>query len=404
MDYDVVIVGGGAGGFFSAINIAEKNAKLKVCIVEKSPKVLAKVKISGGGRCNFTHACYDPKELIEFYPRGKKELLGPFNKFASGDTLEWFGERGIDFYETQDGSIFPSSDDSQTIIDCFLQSAEKSNIDVFKNQEVVDISRKETWQVKTKNKIFYSKSLVVATGSNTKVWDLLSKINHNIIDPIPSLFTFKIKDERINELMGLVVENAEVSLKESVIDSQQGPLLITHWGMSGPSILKLSSFGARELHSKSYQSKLIVNFIPDYDLESMIAFLESIKTINSTQYVSNFNELNIPSRLWKNLVKASSIKEKENWSDITNVKLHELSSQLTEAEFNINGRFKFKDEFVTAGGVNLKEVDFRTFESKVHDNLYFAGEVLDIDAVTGGFNFQNAWTGGWVVSESISKK
>jgi len=384
------------------LSIANDGVRYSFVIdIHKSPKVLAKVKISGGGRCNFTHACYVPKELAKFYPRGQKELLGPFHKFASGDTIEWFESRGVDFYTTDDGSIFPKSDDSQTIIDCFLNLAKKYKIDIITDQQVVDINKNEIWTTRTKNKIFTSKKLIITTGSNKEIWKMISKLGHNIVEPVPSLFTFKIKDKRIDGLMGLVVENTTVSLKKSKLAEQNGPLLITHWGMSGPAILKLSSFGAREMYEKSYQNKILVNWISEYDFETIYEKLLEFREDSPKKQVAKHNPFELPSRLWKSLVEYSNITEKQNWADLNKKQLIALSTELVEGEFTVNGRFKFKEEFVTAGGVNLKEINFKRFESKIHNDLFLAGEVLDIDAVTGGFNFQNAWTGAWIISEAV---
>jgi len=402
MKYDVVIIGGGAAGFFSAVNIAEKNPKTKICILEKSQKVLSKVKISGGGRCNFTHACYIPKELAKFYPRGQKELLGPFHTFASGDTIEWFESRGVDFYTTEDGSIFPKTDDSQTIIDTFLKASNKYGIDIFTNQEAVEIKEGDVWTTKTKNKIFTSDKLIVATGSSKAMWNILENLGHSIVEPIPSLFTFKIKDIRIDGLMGVVVEKAAVSLKDSKLPEQTGPLLITHWGMSGPSVLKMSAFGAREMFKKSYQNHILVNWLPDHSFNSILDAISNLREEHPKKQVLKHNPFFLPIRLWKSLVSYSNISDKLNWADLNKKQITKLATELVQGEFAINGRTKFKEEFVTAGGVSLKEINFKRFESKLYKNLFIAGEALDIDAVTGGFNFQNAWTGGWIISEAIT--
>ena len=403
MYYDVVIVGGGAAGFFSAVNISEKNPNLKICILEKSNKVLAKVKVSGGGRCNFTHACYIPKDLSKFYPRGQKELLGPFHTFASGDTIEWFESRGVDFYTTDDGSVFPKSDDSQTIIDTFLNLSKKYGIDIYTGQEVVDVKEGENWTTRTKNKIFTSEKLIITTGSSKDIWNIMSNIGHKIVNPVPSLFTFKIQDKRIDGLMGVVVENTAVSLKGSRLPEQTGPLLITHWGMSGPAILKMSSFGAREMFEKSYQNTVVVNWLPEHSFESISDAISDLREGTPKKQVLKHNPFSLPVRLWRSLVSYSEISDKLNWADLNKKQITKLAIELVQGEFAVNGRTKFKEEFVTAGGVNLKEIDFKRFESKLHKNLFIAGEALDIDAVTGGFNFQNAWTGAWIISEAVSK-
>ena len=401
MKYDIVIVGGGAAGFFSAVNIAEKNPDLKICILEKSTKVLAKVKISGGGRCNFTHACYIPTELAKFYPRGQKELLGPFHTFASGDTIEWFESRGVDFYTTDDGSIFPKSDDSQTIIDTFLNLSKKYGVDIYTGQEVIDIKASDVWTIRTKNKMFNSAKLIVTSGSSKEIWSILSNLGHTIENPVPSLFTFKIKDKRIDGLMGVVVEKVTVSLKKSKLPEQTGPLLITHWGMSGPAILKMSSFGAREMFEKSYQNTTVVNWLPDHSFDSILAEIADLREDTPKKQVLKHNPFFLPIRLWKSLVSYCEISDKLNWADLNKKQIEQLAKELVQGEFAVNGRTKFKEEFVTAGGVNLKEINFKRFESKIHKNLFIAGEALDIDAITGGFNFQNAWTGAWIISEAV---
>lgn len=409
MHYDIIVIGAGAAGYFSAINIAEKNPTLKICILEKNDTPLSKVKVSGGGRCNFTNICSDPKELVKYYPRGNKELLGAFYKFSSKHTLEWFQNRGVEFYVAEDGSIFPKSDDSQTIIDCFINAAKNNNIDVFNNNEVVKIHANNigksideaVWSVHSVKKEFTCEKLIITTGSNKNMWKVIEHLNHDIIKPVPSLFTFKIKDSRIDGLMGLVVENVTVSIKNSKIKPQKGALLITHWGMSGPAILKLSAFGAREMNESSYQNSIYINWTNKYNTDTAYNELMSIKSINAKKKVVNDAKFDIPSRLWKNLVDRVGISVNKNWGDVNKILLKNLASELTQSEFVTNGKAKFKEEFVTAGGVNLKEINFNFFESKLHKNLFFAGEVLNIDAITGGFNFQNAWTGAWIISESI---
>ncbi len=404
MSKRVVIIGGGAAGFFTAITAAELNPELEIIIIEKSKNVLQKVKISGGGRCNVTHACFDPKELCEFYPRGKKELLGPFHQFMTGDTMEWFENRGIDLKIESDNRVFPVSNSSQTIIDCFMEASENAGVKLHLNQHVTSISKlKDQYKITTKTDEYTADILVVAAGSSPKFWSLLSvQLNHSIIPPVPSLFTFKINDNRIREIPGVSVANASVSIVNSAFESS-GPLLITHWGISGPAVLKLSAFAARHLAEKDYQYNVLVNWLsqtPYIILEQ----LKRIKTKVSKKQVflkSPFPE--IPKRLWENLVLASEIERDQRWADLSNIQLDNLTNQLTNSIFNANGKTTFKEEFVTAGGVDLKEINFKRFESKKHKNLFFAGEVLDIDAVTGGFNFQNAWTGGYIVGKTIAE-
>lgn len=402
IEKDIIIVGGGAAGFFAAINIAEQNPELKVAILERGKEVLTKVKVSGGGRCNVTHAEFIPQELTRNYPRGEKELLGPFHTFMTGDTIEWFEKRGVELKIEDDGRMFPVSNSSQTIIDCFLYEAKKHNVTIFKNQPVTTIINKEqSWQLETKTEVFTCKKLVVATGSNPKIWKLLETLGHTITPPVPSLFTFNIKDDRLTEIPGVVAQDVEIE----VIDTQlfsEGPLLITHWGMSAPSILKLSAFGALELAKRDYKFQIRINFVKQ-GFEEVIAQLKDIKQTHSKKTIANYTQFNLPKRLWLQLVIASKIKAEMRWADINKQQIETLAAQLTQAVFNVDGKSTFKEEFVTAGGINLKEINFKTFESKKHKNLYFAGEVINIDAVTGGFNFQNAWTGAYIVSQNITK-
>jgi len=399
----VAIIGGGAAGFFAAITIAETNPNLEVVILEKGNKVLQKVKVSGGGRCNVTHACFDPKELTSFYPRGNKELLGPFHQFMTGDTMEWFENRGVELKIESDNRVFPVSDSSQTIIDCLLNSAKKAGVILKLNQKVESISKtNDQYKITTSSDEFIADKLVIAAGSNTKFWDMLTKLEHTIIPPVPSLFTFKINDKRIKDISGLSVSNATISIVNSSFESS-GPLLITHWGISGPAVLKLSAFSARLLAEKNYQYNVIVNWISKSFLE-VFEKLKNIKKENHKKQVglrSVFRE--IPKRLWENLVIASEISLEQRWADLSNKQLDNLANQLTKSVFNANGKTTFKEEFVTSGGIDLKEINFKRFESKLHKNLFFAGEVLNIDAVTGGFNFQNAWTGGYIAGKAIAE-
>ena len=400
--YDIIIVGGGAAGFFTAINIVEKNPKLKVAILERGKSVLEKVRISGGGRCNVTHACFVPNELVKFYPRGEKELKGPFHQFCSGDTIEWFEKHGVELKIEEDGRMFPVSNSSQTIIDCFLKATQKLKIDVLTGHSVQELYQGENyWKISTNHEVFSCQKVVMATGSNPKMWELLQNLGHSIIEPVPSLFTFNIKDVRIKDLMGLSTV-ASVKVKKSKLHAF-GPLLITHWGMSGPGILRLSAWGARELADKKYQFAIQVNWLNETDFEEAIDLLKTIKEENSKKLVSKYAHFELPKRLWENLVKASGITEETKWADVNKKQLNTLAEQLTNAEFQVNGKSTFKEEFVTAGGIDLKEVNFKTMESKVLPNLFFAGEILNIDAITGGFNFQNAWTGGFIVAENIAQ-
>jgi len=433
INYDVIIIGGGAAGFFAAINIAEFNPDLKVCILERGNEGLQKVKVSGGGRCNVTHAEFVPSELVLNYPRGEKELLGPFNQFMTGDTIEWFEKRGIELKIEEDGRMFPITNSSQTIIDCFLSEVKKLQVEVLYNKSVVGLSpraQSRGFEILTKNQVYSCDKLLIATGSNTKIWKMLEGLGHTISQPVPSLFTFNIKDNRIKDIPGVVVNNVQVKvLKElstfgEIEDSTKpnkinrmsqiprrdkeadlvsnGPLLITHWGMSAPAILKLSAFGALELAKRNYNFKIEINFIQT-SFEDCFAILKEVKLSTIKKTIINSPQFGLPKRLWKKLVYAANIDKEVRWADLNKLQLENLSNQLTQAVFAVEGKSTFKEEFVTAGGVNLKEINFKTFESKLHNNLYFAGEVINVDAVTGGFNFQNAWTGAYIAARAISK-
>nr|WP_294936303.1 NAD(P)/FAD-dependent oxidoreductase [uncultured Flavobacterium sp.] len=400
-NYDILIVGGGAAGFFTAINIAETNPNLKIAILERGKEVLTKVRISGGGRCNVTHACFIPNDLVKFYPRGEKELKGPFHQFCSGDTIEWFERHGVELKIEDDGRMFPVSDSSQTIIDCFLSATQKLGITVLTGQSVQSIFKGETyWKVDTNHQSFKCDKLVIATGSNPKMWEMLETFDHSIEAPVPSLFTFNIKDSRIKDLMGVSAQTS-VKVKDSKL-SASGPLLITHWGMSGPGILRLSAWGARELAAKNYHFILQVNWLNETDFEEALDILKVLKDENAKKTVLKFCPFEFPKRLWESLVLASGINAETKWADMSKKQLLDLANQLTNGEFQVNGKSTFKEEFVTAGGIDLKEVNFKTMESKLHKNLYFAGEILNIDAITGGFNFQNAWTGGFLIAKNFN--
>ncbi|MBR9853250.1 MAG: NAD(P)/FAD-dependent oxidoreductase [Algicola sp.] len=418
--FDLIIVGGGAAGFYAAIQVAELAPDLDIAIFERGKTVLSKVKVSGGGRCNVTHGEFVPKDLTANYPRGEKELLGPFHKYAPMDVMAFFEERGVPLKIENDGRVFPKSDSSQTIIDCFVGEANRSGVKILKNSSVKDINKiSEGWQITTMNKHHQCKKLLLATGSNPKIWKLLDNIGHHIVPPVPSLFTFNIKDKRIKDIQGLSTyasvevlpkkifhtDKKSLNLKSKVVENTflyaEGPVLITHWGLSGPAILKLSAWGANILHDYDYSFRIKVNWLPEYSTKSMEAYLKELKGIEAKKTVMRTNVTELPKRLWKRLVEAATITPEERWGDITRGQLELLAGQLTASSFKVEGKSTFKEEFVTAGGVDLKEINFKTFESKLHPNLYFAGEIINVDAITGGFNFQNAWTGAYIAAQAI---
>lgn len=402
--YDVIIVGGGASGFFTAINIAEQNADLKIAVLERGKEVLSKVRISGGGRCNVTHACFIPNLLTKYYPRGERELRGPFHTFCTGDVIEWFEQKGIELKTEEDGRMFPVTDSSQTIIDCFVSEAKNLNIEVIQSCSVQHIFQNaEQWKLDTSQGTFSAEKLVLATGSNPKIWEMLVDLNHEIISPVPSLFTFNIKDNRIKELMGLSVENVTVKVENSKLKAT-GPLLITHWGMSGPAVLRLSAWGARDLSEMKYRFQIHINWLNDKTFDDTLQELLTLKETQAKKNISKFSPFPFPGRLWEQLVLASGISLDTKWSDTNKKQLVQLTHQLTNGVFSIDGKSTFKEEFVTAGGVDLKQINFKTMESKLFHNLYFTGEIINIDAITGGFNFQNAWTTGFIAAQAIANK
>lgn len=417
--FDIIIVGGGAAGFYAAIQMAGDAPHLKIAIFERGKTVLSKVKVSGGGRCNVTHGEFSVPPLVANYPRGQKELVGPFHTHAPQDVMAFFEERGIPLKIEEDGRVFPKSNSSQTIIDCFLQEANRLGIRVLKNSLVKQFQKSDHgWQVTTMNKHYQARKILLATGSSTKIWHQLEAIGHTVVSPVPSLFTFNITDERIRGIQGISscasvevvpkktfnpqvgVSLKSVKRKEAVLQSE-GPVLITHWGLSGPAILKLSAWGANLLHSYHYNFRIVVNWTPEYTRGSMELFLKDVKEVEPKKTILRTNALDIPRRLWTNLVKASGIVGDLKWADATKENLQKLAEQLTACSFKVEGKSTFKEEFVTAGGVDLKEINFKTFESKIHPNLYFAGEIINVDAITGGYNFQNAWTGAYIAAKAI---
>ena len=399
-NYDILIVGGGAAGFFSAINTAQKNPELIIGILERKSNVLSKVRISGGGRCNLTHAEFKPKPLSSNYPRGQKELLGPFHAFMTGDTMKWFEDRGVRLKIEEDGRVFPESNSAQTIIDCFTSEADKCNIDILLNHSVQDIRvSNKRWELATTKGTFSAEKILIATGSSPKIWTLLEELGHQVVTAVPSLFTFSISDPRLKSIPGVVAKHVELAVNDSTLTSS-GPLLITHSGISAPSVLKLSAYAAIELSKRNYNFDLTINFIAQ-DFTTCFRKLGHNKIESPKKLVRKSALFGLPKRLWEQLVIGADFPTDITWAEANQKQLQKLAIQLTSAVFKVTGKSTFKEEFVTAGGVALKEINFKTFESKIHKNLFFAGEVLNIDAVTGGFNFQNAWTGAFIAAQKM---
>lgn len=398
-----IVIGGGASGFFAAIACAEANPEMEVVIFEKSSKVLDKVRVSGGGRCNVTHACFDPRALTQFYPRGERELMGPFSKFGPDDVMEWFSSRGVDLKIEDDNRVFPVSDNSQTIIDCLTEFAQRSGVQVYTQKAVDQVYLEEGgWIVKTMDKELHTcDKVLVATGGSKKAWDFLKKNGHHIVSPVPSLFTFNIRDKRIKGLSGISIDDVELEVANSEL-STSGPLLITHWGMSGPAVLRLSAEGAFELHNRSYHFPLMVNWLGEQEYDEVYAELNEERHVSPKKRVSTHAMFGLPLRLWKSLLNSAKVDERATWSDLSIARVKALAEELTMCVLQVTGKSTFKEEFVTAGGVELKDVNFKTYESKVSKGLYITGEALNIDAVTGGFNFQAAWTSGWIAGNAMA--
>ena len=401
--WNTIIIGGGAAGFFTAINLKEQAPNHRVLILEKGKELLKKVAISGGGRCNVTHACFEPRELVKHYPRGEQELRGPFHQFCTGDMMGWLDDRGVPTKIEEDNRVFPASNSSQSIIDCFMDYANKLDLKINLHQRLDSIHFNKHWHLLCGEHSYEAEHVVFATGSSPQVWQVIERdLGHRIISPVPSLFTFNCKDTRIESLMGLSVPHAQVKVKNEKLISE-GPLLITHWGFSGPAILKLSAWGALQLNKINYQFDIQINWLGHISPEACIDELVRSKNAESKKMIRKNPLFDLPKRLWENLVLHALDKSDKNWADISKAEIQKLRDELTAGSYSIKGKSTFKDEFVTAGGVELSEINFKRFESKLHPRLYFAGEVLNIDAITGGFNFQAAWTGAWIIAKSIAQ-
>jgi len=405
----VAVIGGGAAGYFAAIAAVEADPDCSVTLFEATSKPLAKVLISGGGRCNVTHNCFDPSLLVQNYPRGSKELRGAFSRFAVQDTIAWFLAQGVELKAEADGRMFPVTDSSQTIAKALRDAAMRGGVVVRSGAKVTEIgvcsAEEQRFSVtcsKAERALF--SEIVLATGGSRQGFELARALGHTIIPPVPSLFTFKVADKRLEELSGISFPAAKIALKLEHGQKfvQSGPLLITHWGLSGPGIIKLSALAARELCNQNYRAGLTLNFLPQYNQDTLFAELQRVKERVATKEVKTVAFEGIPKRYWQNLIKCLGLTDRMVWADLSKKQLRQLAAELVAAEFELQGKGVFKEEFVTSGGVKLREVNFRSMQSGVCPGLYLAGEVLDIDGLTGGFNFQAAWTTGWIAGQAAA--
>lgn len=422
----IIILGGGAAGVFAAITAATTNPAAQVLVLERSPQLLGKVRISGGGRCNVTPACFDPAELVKFYPRGGAALRGPFTRFQPRDMVDWFAQRGVWLKTEPDGRMFPTTDDSQTIVDCLLKAAEEAGVRLWTGVRTQEIERvpasapapateptPDSAPVYTPpgfrlhlqtGKTLHADRLLLATGSSAQGWDWAVEMGHTLEAPVPSLFTFEVPDEALRALAGVSVPIAALQLQVgSETFRQQGPVLVTHWGLSGPAVLKLSAWGARALHDRQYQAALTVNWLPALPEAALREQLLAAKITLARRKVVSEPVGGLPQRLWELLTQRCQLEADRRWADLSKAQLAALARELHHSAWPVQGKGVFKDEFVTCGGVRLNEVNFKTMESRVCPHLYFAGEILDIDGLTGGYNFQSAWTTGWLAGQAMAR-
>ncbi len=414
----IVVIGGGAAGFFGAVTCASAHPHTQVTLLEAGRQPLSKVRISGGGRCNVTHACFDPAALVQYYPRGGKALRGAFSRFQPKDTVAWFKSHGVQLKTEADGRMFPVTDNSETIVNCLIEAAEEAGIQLRVGTAVKSVRRrpplappnqggesKGGFEVELKTgEIVRCDRVLLATGSNPLGYRWAKDLGgHTIESPVPSLFTFNIPDPRLKDLLGVSVNDVRLRLPEAppTLKEQTGPLLITHWGVSGPAVLKLSAWGARFVHEQHYQTPLLINWLPQYTQDSLRQMLLAVKSQLPRRQIATSCPVPIPKRLWMSLVTSVGIGAEERWAEVSKKALNQLVQELNQGLYQIKGKGVFKEEFVTCGGVNLKEVDFKTMESRLVPGLYFAGEILDIDGVTGGFNFQSAWTTAWLAGQAM---
>ncbi|WP_426279368.1 NAD(P)/FAD-dependent oxidoreductase [Chryseobacterium sp. S-02] len=395
----IIIIGGGAAGFFCAANLDE--TQYKITILEQNSDVLQKVKISGGGRCNVTHACFDSRELVQFYPRGNKELLSVFTKFQPGDTMDWFNQRKVSLKIENDNRIFPESNSSQTIINTFLNEIQKKNVEVKTKCSVKEIEKhEEKYVIKTSLGDFEADFVIYTTGSSPKSLKMIENLGHKIIDLVPSLFTFNIKDPLLKDLAGTSFEMAETSIPKLKTE-ESGPLLITHWGLSGPAILKISAWEAINLAKVKYNFEVEVNFISK-NIDDAEELFQKFKQSNPKKTIGQSKIFEVTNRFWQRVLEVSNIDLNKQVANISTKEMQKIVENLCKKKFNVTGKSTFKDEFVTAGGVDLKEINFKNMSSKILPNFYIAGEVLNIDAVTGGFNFQACWSEAWLIAQDLN--
>nr|WP_290228278.1 NAD(P)/FAD-dependent oxidoreductase [Trichocoleus desertorum] len=403
----VLVIGGGAAGFFGAIACAEAHPHAQVMLLEAGRQLLPKVRISGGGRCNVTHACFDPAVLTQYYPRGGKALRGAFTRFQPRDMIAWLDKHGVAVKTEADGRMFPITDDSETIVDCFIHAAKAAGVEIRTGVPVAEITRLDSgFEVQLKSGQTVScDRLLLTTGSSPQGYQLAKALGHEVAPPVPSLFTFNVSDPRLHDLAGVSANSVRVRLRTANGEQfeQSGPLLITHWGLSGPAVLKLSAWGARALHDSRYQGTLQINWLPQYKPEALREQLLAVKSQLPRKAIAPNCPVPLPRRLWERLIASAGITETTRWAELSNKALNQLLQELTQGSYNIKGKGVFKEEFVTCGGVSLKEVDFKTMESRCCPGLYLAGEILDIDGVTGGFNFQSAWTTAWLAGQAIAQ-
>lgn len=396
----IIVVGGGAAGFFAAIAATQVNPYARVTLLEASRKPLAKVLISGGGRCNVTHACFEPALLVQNYPRGGKALRGSFTRFQAQDTIAWFQERGVKLKTETDGRMFPVTDNSQTIADCLMETARTAGVNVRIGTPVVQVKPTDShFVVILKSaEILECDRLLLATGSNPIGYKIAQELGHILEPPVPSLFTFNIPEPNLRKLAGVSINSVQLrlSVSEKTALEQVGPLLITHWGISGPAVLKLSAWGARILHDSNYQATLLINWLPDFNQEQLRHQLLTVKNESGKRAIALHRGVNLPHRLWQYILERAGVDTNTRWAEVSKSTLNKLITELSQGEYFIQGKGVFKDEFVTCGGVNLKQINFKTMESRVIRRVHFAGEILDIDGITGGFNFQSAWTTGYL--------